>query len=91
MSVRRLRNGSVRLSRTTGIDYPEEPNRLTTLFRVFLAIPILIVGAFVLGGWSDSQSAKYAQEAGIGAGGVVFFGPLLIILFQQKYPRWWFD
>jgi hypothetical protein len=33
------------------IDYPEEPNRLTTLFRVFLAIPILIVGAFVLGGY----------------------------------------
>ena len=58
---------------------------------MFLAIPILIVSAFVLGGWSDSQSAQYAQEAGIGAGGVVFFGPLLIILFQQKYPRWWFD
>ncbi len=58
---------------------------------MFLAIPILIVGAFVLGGWPDSQSAKYAQEAGIGAGGVVFFGPLIMILFREKYPRWWFD
>ena len=22
---------------------------------------------------------------------LVFFGPLLMILFRQKYPRWWFD
>jgi hypothetical protein len=21
----------------------------------------------------------------------LFFGPLLMILFRQKYPRWWFD
>src|SRR5262249_50668819 len=24
-------------------------------------------------------------------GGLLFFGPLLMILFRQKYPRWWFD
>ena len=22
---------------------------------------------------------------------MLFFGPLLMILFRQKYPRWWFD
>lgn len=26
-----------------------------------------------------------------GAGGLLVFGPLLMILFRQKYPRWWFD
>ena len=26
-----------------------------------------------------------------GAGGLLFFAPLLMILFRQKYPRWWFD
>jgi hypothetical protein len=26
-----------------------------------------------------------------GAGGLLFFGPFLMILFRQKYPRWWFD
>jgi hypothetical protein len=26
-----------------------------------------------------------------GAGGILFLGPLLMILFRQKYPRWWFD
>ena len=25
------------------------------------------------------------------AGGLLFAGPLLMILFRQKYPRWWFD
>jgi len=25
------------------------------------------------------------------AGGAQFLGPLLMILFRQKYPRWWFD
>jgi hypothetical protein len=27
----------------------------------------------------------------VGAGGILFLGPLLMILFRQKYPRWWFD
>ena len=27
----------------------------------------------------------------VGAGGVLFVGPLLMILFREKYPRWWFD
>ena len=22
---------------------------------------------------------------------MLFLGPLLMILFRQKYPRWWFD
>src|SRR5207247_1889631 len=26
-----------------------------------------------------------------GAGGLLFLGPLLMILFRRKYPRWWFD
>ncbi|MDQ3533185.1 MAG: DUF4389 domain-containing protein, partial [Actinomycetota bacterium] len=31
------------------------------------------------------------KEAVAAAGGLLFFGPLLMILFRQKYPRWWFD
>ena len=26
-----------------------------------------------------------------GAGGALFLGQLFMILFRQKYPRWWFD
>jgi len=73
------------------IDYPERDlNRLTTFFRLFVVIPILIVLGSVNGGtwqWSSEQGEAVAA----GAGGLLFFGPLLMILFRQKYPRWWFD
>jgi len=73
------------------IDYPDrELNRLTTFFRLFVAIPIMIVLGTVAGGvWEWSYDNR--QEAAAAAGGVLFFGPLLMILFRQKYPRWWFD
>jgi hypothetical protein len=73
------------------VDRPDrELNRLTTFFRLFIAIPILIVLASVSGGtWEWSHEHGTAVAAG--AGGFLFFGPLLMILFRQKYPRWWFD
>ena len=73
------------------VDHPDrELNRLTTFFRFFIAIPILIVLASVSGGtWEWSYEHGTAVAAG--AGGFLFFGPLLMILFRQKYPRWWFD
>ena len=27
----------------------------------------------------------------LSTGGILAFAPLLMILFRQKYPRWWFD
>src|SRR3954464_11471194 len=72
------------------VDYPDRPlNRLTTAFRILVAIPILILLESVSGG-------RYVTSHGgevivYGAGGMLFLGPLLMILFQQKYPRWWFD
>jgi hypothetical protein len=73
------------------VDYPDrELNRLTTFLRLFVAIPILIVLSSVAGGvwqWSYDNG----QTAAAAAGGLLFFGPLLMILFRQKYPRWWFD
>ncbi len=78
---------SARLS----VDYPERDlNRLTTFFRLFAAIPILIVLGSISGEvwqWSTEQGT----DAAAAAGGLLFFGPLLMILFRQKYPRWWFD
>jgi len=49
-----------------------------TFFRLILAIPILLV-AGAIGG------------SGSGAGGMLFIGTLLLLLFRQKYPRWWYD
>jgi hypothetical protein len=72
------------------VEYPErELNRLTTAFRIFMVIPIAIVLA-TLGGESTAYAGDHWQ-AGATFGGWVTFTPLLLILFRQKYPRWWFD
>ena len=70
------------------IDYPDRSlNRLTTVFRFFVAIPILIVFGTVSGQGFFSS----IHGTAVAAGGFLFLGPLLMILFAQKYPRWWFD
>ena len=84
---------------TFAVDYPERPlDRLTTLFRIFVAIPIMILLGAVSGSTWQYTSQDRIEAAGnsgtmliAGAGGLLFFGPLLMILFRQKYPRWWFD
>ena len=74
------------------VDYPDRPlNRLTTAFRIFVAIPILIVLGSVSGGTWARLSSNRGTLVLSGAGGLLFFGPFLMILFRQKYPRWWFD
>jgi hypothetical protein len=71
------------------VAYPDrELNRLTTFFRVIVAIPILIVLA-ALGNEYGSWSNDWGFAAG--GGGLLFFPPLLMIVFRQKYPRWWYD
>jgi hypothetical protein len=74
------------------VDYPDRPlDRLTTFFRLFTAIPIAIVlGAVSAETWQWSSGNK-ATAVAAGAGGLLFFAPLLMIVFRRKYPRWWFD
>ncbi len=74
------------------VEYPDRTlDRVTTFFRLFVAIPILIVlGSVSASSW-EWTSDNGTTSAAAGAGGLLFFGPLLMILFRQKYPRWWFD
>jgi hypothetical protein len=74
------------------VDYPDrELNRLTTAFRLFVAIPIVIV-ATALGGHEGSAAAgQHGWRIAGGTSGLLFLAPLLMIVFRQKYPRWWFD
>jgi len=65
------------------IDYPEKLDRLTTFFRALWIIPIGIV-------YSVLSSASIMKTGGGIASGLSF-ATLLLILFRQKYPRWWFD
>ena len=74
------------------IDYPDRLlNRLTTAFRIFVIIPIALVLETVSGGTWQSSYGHGATTFAAGTGGLLFFGPLLMILFRRKYPRWWFD
>jgi hypothetical protein len=75
------------------VEYPDRPlDRVTTAFRIFVAIPILILLGAVSGGtWQSTTTDGRVTTIAAGAGGLLFFGPLLMILFRQKYPRWWFD
>jgi hypothetical protein len=74
---------------TFSVDYPDrELSRLTTFLRLFTVIPI----AIVLGTVSGSAGSSY-DDWGLSlilvAGGFLFGGPLLMLLFRQKYPVWW--
>jgi hypothetical protein len=74
------------------VSYPDRPlDRLTTFFRLIVAIPILIVLGSVSGGTWQWSSQGHTTAVAAGAGGLLAFAPLLLIVFRQKYPRWWFD
>ncbi len=70
------------------IDYPDRQlNWLSTFFRPFMVIPI----AIVLGLLSGPAIQKEGAERPLAAGGIIFLATVLMLLFRQKYPRWWFD
>jgi hypothetical protein len=71
------------------IDYPDRAlNRLTTFFRILAVIPIAIIFGLISGatlGQAGEWTYQYA------AGGLLFLPLILMLLFRQKYPKWWFD
>jgi hypothetical protein len=76
------------------IDYPNKLSRASTFFRILLSIPILILAGIL----TSDGGAIYTNEAGqvmtsngSGIAGALFVATLLMILFRQRYPRWWFD
>ena len=79
---------------TFDVVYPVKSNRLTAFFRFFLALPILLLVTILTG----STTVYYVNQAGeqmSQSGGGVVTGLIiatgLLIIFRQKYPRWWFD
>jgi len=73
---------------TLEVDYPDrELDRLTTVFRLFTVIPIAVILALLTRGTVHAGAANHV----VGSGGIVFLATVLMLLFRQKYPRWWFD
>src|SRR5437660_2655560 len=74
------------------VEYPDRKrNRLTTAFRLIVAIPILIVAGTIGGHEGGYATSEHNWRIAGGTSGLLFLAPLLMILFRQKYPRWWFD
>jgi hypothetical protein len=76
------------------VDYPEEHNRVTTLFRIVLVIPIAIVISVLTAGATQTvytQSGKTVSTTSTGIAAGLFLATVLMIVFRRRYPRWWFD
>ena len=75
---------------TLSIDFPDKLDRFTTFFKIIFIIPILIILGLVSGsdlGQRNAENVRFIYSAG----GVIFAATLLMIVFRQKYPKWWYD
>ena len=76
------------------IDYPDRLDRLTTFFRVIWAIPILIILTLITATGTETvvnEAGEEMRRSGGGIAGGLFVATMLMILFRQRYPRWWFN
>jgi hypothetical protein len=83
------------------IDYPEKLDRLTTFFRLVWIIPIAIILGLISGAGQTVTTTVFLNETGEvvrrtrdTAGGLassLAAATALMIIFRQRYPRWWFD
>jgi hypothetical protein len=83
------------------VDYPEKLDRLTTFFRLIWIIPIAIILGIVSGTGETVTQTVILNEAGQvidvtretvgGLASGLFVATVLMIVFRQRYPRWWFD
>lgn len=83
------------------VDYPEKLDRLTTFLRLLWIIPIAIILGLLVSSGRTVENTVYLDAAGNvvnraqqTSGGLAFglsAATALMIIFQQRYPRWWFD
>ena len=78
------------------VDYPEEGlERFTSFFRIIWIIPIAIIIGLVSGGGGGSayvtDAGEVVQTSSGGIAGGLAVATALMIVFRQRYPRWWFD
>ena len=80
---------------TFTVDFPDRAlDRLTSAFRIVVAIPILAVLSLLTGAslhYVTTNNTTNETVTLATGGGVLFLPLVLMIVFRQKYPRWWFD
>ena len=83
------------------IDYPEKLDRLTTFFRLIWIIPIAIILGLISGAGETvivtvivnavGEVVQRSKETAGGLANGLAVATALMIVFRQRYPRWWFD
>lgn len=76
------------------VDYPERLDRLSTAFRLILAIPILVILGLLTSGGGETVVTEAGDRIEQSGGGVLaglFLATMLMLVFRLRYPRWWFD
>ncbi len=76
------------------VDYPEELDRVTSFFRIIWIIPIAIIWGLVNAAESWTVVTETGQTITRSSGGItagLFLATVLMIVFRERYPRWWFD
>jgi hypothetical protein len=76
------------------VDYPDQLNRVTTLFRVIVSIPIVILITILSAEATQTaydRSGEAITQTSGGISGGLFLATLLMIVIRRRYPRWWFD
>lgn len=77
------------------VDYSARYDRVKTLFRLVLIIPITIVYGVLTAGATQTVYDESGEVVSTTTGGGIvsglFLATLLMILFRRRYPRWWFD
>ncbi|MDE0114531.1 MAG: DUF4389 domain-containing protein [Albidovulum sp.] len=74
------------------IDRPQELDRVSSFFRILFVIPIFVILILVYApGGSGNEFHHHARSTGISISTGLFIATALMIVFRQRYPRWWFD
>jgi hypothetical protein len=76
------------------IDYPEKLDRFTTFVRLIWIIPIAIIWSLVSAASSWTVVTETGETVTRSTGGIasgLFLATMLMIVFRERYPRWWFD
>lgn len=76
------------------VDYSDAHDRIKTVFRLVLIIPIAVVYGILTAGATQTVYDESGQTVSTTSGGIasaLFLATLLMILFRRRYPRWWFD
>jgi hypothetical protein len=76
------------------IDYPEQLDRVTTFFRLIWTIPIGIIFVLLAATGDIETLTATGERVSADAGGIaagLAGATALLIVFRQRYSRWWFD